>query len=142
MYIITLWYFPINISLINPFVWVLIHFPTYNKSAADNFENISTIIWKISLNEDILYYLILNRVENIEWRLKFKRRNCFFGEISSFAWKFSVACCRSVRKRLHEGKGRNSLIKIIILIQNHSSMVETQINVLLTRARSVVRQMR
>ena len=39
-------------------------FPTYNKSAADDFENIQAKIWKISIKERIIF--LLKRPEYLE----------------------------------------------------------------------------
>ena len=69
--------------------------PTDNKPAADDFENILTKTWKISINESL-------KMAN-SWKHCGKWRNCSFWAISPFATMFSKFVC--VRKCLYEGKG-------------------------------------
>ena len=72
-------------------------FPTYNKSALDDFENLCTKTWKITINEN----LIIKK----SWKHCDKRRNCLFWAISSFATFSKVVCCSCFKMRLQVGKG-------------------------------------
>ena len=63
---------------------------TFNKSAADDFENVLTKIWNISINESILIAL---RVEHIVTK----------GESA-----YELQCCKGLRKHLYAEKGQDS----------------------------------
>ena len=56
-------------------------FPTYNKSAADDFESKHERVWKPPLNESTI-------IEK-SWKHGVKRKNCSFWAISSFVNMFS-----------------------------------------------------
>ena len=73
-------------------------FPTYNKAATDNFENIYAKAGKIAIYERT----IIDKVENIEANGEIALHWPF----SSFATMFlKVVCCEGVRKCLYVGKG-------------------------------------
>ena len=74
-------------------------FPKYNKSAADDLENILTKAWKIFLNVS----LIIKR----SWKHCVKWKKCSSSwAIFTFTTLFSkVVYCRVVRKRLHVENG-------------------------------------
>ena len=78
----------------------LLPFPTHNKSAADNIDNMLAKIWNISGNESI--------INEKSWKYCGKRRKCSLWAISPFVTMFSKSlCCNGVRKASVCWKGTN-----------------------------------
>ena len=95
------------------FISLVYPFPTYNKYAADNLENILAKSWEIFINKDT--------INDKSWKHCGKRRNCSF--MSNFFYCYNVFKSRLLQRHQKAsicGKG-------IQLVQSHNHITNFNI---------------